>query len=484
MISSEKLFNYLADIIILCDKDYTIVESNHSANMVYGMGESVTGGKCYEIIRGESSPCEDCPLNETLESGKLIPIDNYDERFGEYMEERTHPVLDDKGELEGFVLVGRNVSKDREIKDRSVQDKKLTAIGRISSGVAHDFNNLLQVVLGRVNILKKSVTDEKILEQLDIITQAAENGADTVRRMQDFTRADNESKLMPLNISELIGEVVNLTSHKWKEYSEMKGIIIQIVPEISPDLFIRGNLTELRNAATNIIFNAVDAMPDGGVLIIKVFQEGKHVVVSFKDTGIGMTEETRERIFDPFYTTKGVKGTGLGMSEVYGIIQRHKGDIEVDSEQGKGTTICMKFPATDERITADEPISEAEDKSLQILIIDDDKFVLEVIRELLSDLGHAVTAFSSATEALDHFSADLFDLVITDLGMPEMSGKEVAENIKSRAPDMPVILLSGWAINVRENPELSKVVDYSITKPFDIDKIQNIVVEAARKGKE
>jgi len=268
-ISSQEILNYLTDIIVLCDPEYTIKTSNRSANVIYGVGDSVVGEKCYEVIRGKSGPCEDCPLQESIRDRRLIPIENYDERIGKYMEEKTHPVMDPEGKLVGFVLVVKNVTHDREIKDLFGQTKKLSAIGRISAGVAHDFNNLLQVVLGRVRLLEKLVKDKNIIEQLRIIESAANNGAATVKKMQEFTRISKDDHLLPVNISNLIKGAVQLTSHELREFSERNGILIQIVENIDDDLFIKGNGTDLQNAVTNIIFNAVDAMPDGGVLFIK-----------------------------------------------------------------------------------------------------------------------------------------------------------------------------------------------------------------------
>ena len=480
-ISSQEILNYLTDIIVLCDPEYTIKTSNRSANVIYGVGDSVVGEKCYEVIRGKSGPCEDCPLQESIRDRRLIPIENYDERIGKYMEEKTHPVMDPEGKLVGFVLVVKNVTHDREIKDLSVQTKKLSAIGRISAGVAHDFNNLLQVVLGRVRLLEKLVKDKNIIEQLRIIESAANNGAATVKKMQEFTRISKDDHLLPVNISNLIKDAVQLTSHELREFSERNGILIQIVENIDDDLFIKGNGTDLQNAVTNIIFNAVDAMPDGGVLFIKLHLVEDTVTISFIDTGIGMTEETKERIFDPFYSTKGVEGNGLGMSEVYGIVKRSQGKISVMSEQGKGSTILMEFPQTSDRDQPAEQPVIVPNGLYRILVIDDEQFVLNVIEDLLTDLGHMVYGFTSAKQALEKLHETEYDLVITDLGMQEMTGKEVAENVKRFSPQLPVILLSGWEVNLQEDIELGSVVDFSITKPFQMDTIQQTIHKAITK---
>ncbi|MFQ6609310.1 MAG: ATP-binding protein [Fidelibacterota bacterium] len=482
-ISYELILNYITDIILLCDDDYNIILSNRSADIIYGVGETVVGSKCHTVIRGKSSPCDDCPLQETIAQNRLIPIENFDDRIGKYMEEKTHPIIDPVKGNQGFVLVSKNVTHDREIKDRSVQTKKLSAIGRISAGVAHDFNNLLQVVLGRVRLLEKMVSDEKIIEQLRIIETAANSAAATVKKMQEFTRISKDDHLVPVNISKLIHDAVELTSHELKEFSERNGILIQIVENIDPDLYIKGNSNDLQNAVTNIIFNAVDAMPDGGVLFIKVFLVENTVTLSFIDTGIGMTEETKERIFDPFYSTKGVKGNGLGMSEVYGIVKRNQGNISVSSEQGKGSTILLEFPRTLNISQQSKSTETLQSGEYQILVIDDEQYVLDVIEDLLTDLGHKVQGFTSAIKAIETLDTTTFDLVITDLGMQEMTGKEVAEKVKSKSPHLPVILLSGWQVDIHKDPDLKNIVDYSITKPFKIEIIQQTINEAINKYK-
>lgn len=479
MITPEKVFDHLSDAMVICNTEYEILDSNRSANLVYGDGYSLKGMTCYELIRRNESPCEDCPLQETIKTGKMIPVENYDERFGEYMEERTHPVFSDENDLTGFILTNKNVTNDREINNKNRQDNKMTAIGYMSSGIAHDFNNLLQIVMGRVSIIKKKGLDEAMIDQLEIIERAAKNGASTVKKMQDFSRNSRGLRKTPVNLSNLVENVLELTENKWKENSQKKGILIHIDVKITSDFYILGNASELQNGFTNIIFNAVDAMPNGGIIHVNVEGDDDTVGVSFKDTGIGMTEDTIERIFDPFFTTKGAKGSGLGMSEVYGMAQRHNGRISVDSNEGSGTNITIRFPVSHEIKTKEEDIITYDDRQLNILVIDDEQDVLEVIVDLLSDLGHNVTGFTSGKKAIHQFKENDFDVVITDLGMTEMSGKQVAEKIKESSPDTPVILLSGWSINVKNDAELKSCVDYSITKPFDADKIQEVVSKAA-----
>lgn len=303
----QSLFDHLTDFIVLCTPDYEIVESNNAADVILGGGESLVGKTCHETFRNQPEPCPDCPLSATLESGTVIPLNTYDERFEEYFEERTHPVLSEDRELEGFVLTGRNVSKIREIEEKFAQAKKLAAIGRISSGVAHDFSNVLTGVLGRVQMLKEKLKDSPLLDHIKVIEKAAQNGAETVKRIQDFTRAKGDLPMKAVDLRSVVEDVVSLTRPRWEKGAE-KGRIIEVVSDIENDLIVMGNRSGLDNAFTNIIFNAVDAMTDGGVLSIGAKKEGNRAVVRFRDTGTGMAEETRERIFDPFFTTKSPEG--------------------------------------------------------------------------------------------------------------------------------------------------------------------------------
>ncbi|MFQ6674933.1 MAG: ATP-binding protein [Fidelibacterota bacterium] len=478
----QSVFDHLTDFIVVCRPDYTIVESNKSADVILGKGESLVGKTCHETFRNRPQPCADCPLSATMESGTVIPLNTYDQRFEEYFEERTHPVVSKGGELEGFVLTGRNVTRIREIEDKFAQAKKLAAIGRVSSGVAHDFSNILTGVLGRVQMLKEKLKDSPLLDLVKVIEKAARNGVETVRRIQDFTRARGDVPLEPVDLGGVITDVISLTRPRW-EKGVGKGRIIEVVPELQGDLTVLGNRSGLDNAFTNIIFNAVDAMPDGGVLSIHGERKGNRAVIRFRDTGIGMTEETRERVFDPFFTTRAPEGTGLGMSEVYGVVKRHDGRIHVKSEVGKGTEITVTFPLSEAGPAEKAPEEPYEAVPGRILVIDDEEYVLHVVEDVLVESGHQVTGFTSAGEGLDQFKKGRFDVVITDLLMPEMSGRKVAEKIKTVDKRVPVVLLSGWTLDPEEQKKVDRVVDFSISKPFSAESIRQVVSRAMQQSR-
>lgn len=485
--SSEKkfqtIFNYITDFIVLCNSEFEIIESNMSANVILGKGDSIVGSKCYEMFHSKNERCHDCPLPSTIKSGTIIPIITYDERFGEYFEERVHPLLSDDDDIRGFIVVGRNASKSRELEDKSAQLKKLAALGRISSGVAHDFNNVLTGVLGRVQLMKRQINDAYILSSLDMVEKAALDGAAKVRRMQEFSRSKKIGVTENIDLKQLILDVVDLTRPKWKDATVLKGIIIEPILELTDSLYILGDPSDLRNAFTNIIFNAVDAMPEGGVITISTERNNDNALFKFKDNGIGMTEETVEKIFDPFFTTKGTKGTGLGMSEVYGVIKRHGGQINANSKVGQGTTITIIFPAVKKAEDKLKPEKHLESAPSRILVIDDEEYILDMMSEILSEFGHKVATFSSPSKALEDFQKSNYNIVITDFGMPEMSGLEVANRIKKINKLTQVILLSGWSVN-KDEKEIEDVIDLILHKPFSMEEIKYVISEAISKSKQ
>jgi signal transduction histidine kinase/CheY-like chemotaxis protein len=465
---------------MVCDANFTIIESNEAANIVLGKGESLIDEKCHHVLRQNNHPCLDCPLQDTINSGTVIPLANYDDRFNEYFEERCFPILSETEELDSFILAVKNITKSRELEEKSAQMKKISALGQISSGVAHDFNNVLTVVLGRVQLMKRLTSDPYFIKSLDMIEKSALDGASKVRKIQEFSRPSTKTLNESVNLKNIIEEILEITRPKWDTASKIKGILIEPILELYNDLFILGDSSDLRNAFTNIIFNAIDAMPNGGILSIKTKQVNNYIYVDFKDTGIGMTEETVERIFDPFFTTKGVLGNGLGMSEVYGIIKRHNGKINVLSEVGNGTTIKIRFSSAKQSIekTIDSSIEQPD--TFSIYIIDDEEYILETLRDFLTDLDHTVHTNTDPKQALADIKKNSFDIVITDLGMPGISGLELAGKIKYINPRIQVILISGWALNLNES-DLENRVDFVINKPFSFEKITFTLSEAGKK---
>jgi CheY-like chemotaxis protein len=285
----------------------------------------------------------------------------------------------------------------------------------------------------------------------------------------------------------LIADLTNVTQPRWKEQTQRKGIRVELTKKLGKIPRILGNPSELREVMTNIVFNAVDAMPDGGeITITTAIQAEDWVEIRIADTGIGMTEEVRKRVFDPFFTTKGVTNTGLGMSVSYGIVKRHGGEILIESEPGKGTTFIVHLPTgymneiPDEKAVRPVPVTPltVEAGGARILVIDDEDSVRKILYQMLKAKGYQVVVASSGEEGIERFREESFDLVFTDLGMPKMSGWEVARVLKGIDPKVPVALITGWGVELNKDKMKESGIDLVVSKPFNFDQVVRLVSEA------
>ena len=368
--------------------------------------------------------------------------------------------------------------------DQIIQAEKLRAMGEMASGVAHDFNNVLAVVLGNIQLLLYQLdhlSPEEIREGLKIIEQSSKDGAETVRRIQEFTGVRRDKEFVSLSLNEIITEVVNITQPRWKDQTQKKGIQVGLAAQLGEIPLIMGSPSELREVLTNIIFNAVDAMPEGGKLTIATQPQAEGwVEVRIADTGIGMTEEVKKRIFDPFFTTKGVTNSGLGMSVSYGIIKRHGGEILIESELGKGTTFIIHLPTgyEEEETVVKEVTPIKESRQARILVIDDEDSVRDILSRMLKTKGHQVVVASNGEEGIEQFRSQPFDLVFTDLGMPKISGWEVGKTIKGINPKIPIAMITGWGMELDREKMSESGIDLIVSKPFNFDQVIHLVSEA------
>jgi PAS domain S-box-containing protein len=367
-----------------------------------------------------------------------------------------------------------------ESQQRIVQGERLRALGEMAGGVAHDFNNTLAIIVGRAEVLLNETEDAELQRQLNVIIKVALDAAQTVKRIQEFTRMRRARPFQQVQVDQLIEEIVEVTRSRWKDEAQSKGIRYEMVVEAAPTPAIAGDPSEIREALTNIIFNALDAMPDGGRVTLRTGVEGDRVVCAVADTGVGMSEDVRQRIFDPFFTTKGERGTGLGLSVVYGIVTRHSGEIDVQSRLGEGTTFVLKFP-TDGEVGREVPMARVVTRSKakgHVLVIDDEQDVAEVLNDQLTRDGHTVIVCSDAESGLTRFEREEFDLVITDLGMPGVSGWEVARLVKLGRPGTPVIMVTGWGDRIDLIEAQGRGVDHVVAKPFKREQIREVVAAA------
>lgn len=383
-----------------------------------------------------------------------------------------------------FSNLKQTLQELKHAQDQMIQAEKLRAMGEMASGVAHDFNNVLAVILGNVQLLLHQLDHlsvEEIREGLRVIERSSKDGAETVRRIQEFTGMRRDREFVSLSLNEIVEEVITITQPRWRDQVQKQGIQIDLHTQLGEIPLIMGNPHELREVLTNIIFNAVDAMPQGGELTIATQSQAEDwVEVRVSDTGIGMTEEVKKRVFDPFFTTKGVTNSGLGMSVSFGIIKRHGGEILIDSEPGKGTTFIIHLPKGYE---GEEPVVKEvapvkEVKRARILVIDDDESVRDILSRILETQGHQVIIACDGEEGITQFKSEPFDLVFTDLGMPKLSGWEVGKAIKEINPKVPIAMITGWGVELDREKMSESGIHLIVSKPFNFDQVIQLVAEA------
>jgi PAS domain S-box-containing protein len=388
-------------------------------------------------------------------------------------------IRDSKANVNIIVIV-KDITEKKRMEEQLLQAEKLRAVGEMASGVAHDFNNALAGILGNAQLLLHSVKNEEWRESLETIEKVAKDSAQTVRRLQDFTRRKIRQELYKLNVNSIVNDAIEITKPKWKDDAQVKGIQIEMVSHLEEIPSVAGTASELREVMTNLIFNAIEAMPEGGKIEIRTFQRDGRVCIQILDTGMGMKEEVKKKIFEPFFTTKPFSHTGLGLSMSYGVIKRMIGEIDVESEVGKGTTFTLSLPISleaKEEVTS-FPSPEVESRTgARILVIDDEESVRSVLSRILTRVKYQVNVAKSGEEGIRLFHEKEYDMVLTDLGMPGMSGWDVCREIKKIRPRIPVGLITGWGNEVGEEKMKEVELDFLISKPFDFNQILSTVAK-------
>lgn len=383
----------------------------------------------------------------------------------------------------------RDVTKIKMLEQQLIQSEKLNVLGEIAGGVSHNFNNILGVILGRCQLLQLHLDKPDLLEKgLNIIEKAAQDGSEITGRLQDSIRARKAPIcLSTVDINKIIKDVIDFTKTKWKDEAEAKGVTISIKTSLAELPPVTGNASELREVFINLVFNSIDAIPMSGQIQIKTAVSGPMVSISFSDSGEGMPEEVISKVFDPFFSTKGQKGTGLGMSLSNNIVSKHRGEISVESTEGEGTTFTILLPiqSEEEKSETTERTSAvpADLKTANILVVDDDEHIRDVFFDFLTYHNHCVSLASNGKEALALFKTGSYDTVITDLAMHGMSGLELAGSIKDINPKTPVILMTGWNPEINDNTDKQRNVDFEMMKPFSLDQMLDIVTRAMKLRK-
>jgi len=377
-----------------------------------------------------------------------------------------------EGRTTGVLGIARDITEQKEERERAARADKLRALGQLASGVAHDFNNSLAAILGRAQLLRRQIDEPALVRNLDIIQTAAEDAAATVRRIQTFARKSPVKEFELVDVGSLLNDAVEITRTRWQNEARIRGLEYEVKLIAGRGHTTYGSASELREVFVNMIVNAVDAMPRGGKLSISCRRKDTRLQLQFSDNGMGMPDDVRQKIFEPFFSTKGAHGTGLGLSVSYSIIERHAGSISVVSEPGNGSRFTIDLPAVVAESSLDEvaPIV-SELPSLRILVIDDELPVRETLAEMLVAVNHKVELAGSGQEALQKMRQHAFDFVFTDLAMPEMDGWETARSIRKDWPEVKIVLVTGYGPNTTPPPGEEKLVDAIIGKPFDFTQV-------------
>jgi PAS domain S-box-containing protein len=476
---TEDAFQSIPQGICFLDADGNVAKVNGSIERCYGGNASELIGRSPSVIFHDPKMFEaifEKVASSPVEEMTDVPLVNAEGTV--YSADLNLVKMSENGTVKGYLLVINDVTKKKAFADKMLQAEKLAALGTMAGGVAHDFNNLLMAILGNIQLILPQVQEEEILRRLKNIEKAVHDGANTVRRLQKFTESDRHHQMISISadVNEAIKDVVEMTRPRWKNAMEKHGHTIQFKMDLGPNCFSGIHISDFREVLTNLVLNAIEAMPEGGTIAISTKPLKDMVMIEVSDTGIGMSQDLAARIFDPFYTTKGIGNSGLGLSVSWSLIARTGGEIQVTSKPGKGSIFTIKLPKTDPPRKVSSPLDQRKmPASKRLLVVDDDIEVLGILQDMLRFKGYKVIAVTDGEKAVEIIDKEDFDLVITDLGMPGISGWEVAKAAKGKNAKLPVVLLTGWGAQYEEEDLENRGVDIVLSKPLSWEKLTESV---------
>jgi len=378
----------------------------------------------------------------------------------------------------------------RKSQDQLIHTEKMRVIGQLASGIAHDINNILSIILGSSEILLNNSNDIVTIKRINTISKAASDGATIIRRLQEFSKNEYAHITETVNLNEILVEVIEMTTYLVVEKKKKENINVSFKHDFGEIPPISGNASELRSVITNIIINAIDSFAKSGNIYIKTVRKNSEMVeLTFRDEGKGIEKEILDRIFEPFFTTKGTRGSGLGLSQVYGIISRHNGNINVESEYGKGTLITVQIPVSQmaeivgssnsiDLQTAPQLINETPNINQKvILIIEDEAEIRGIYNNILLDMGHEPVFAASGEEGIEKWKTGKYDMIISDIGLPGISGWDFIKSVRAENDDIPILVITGWGNEITSDRVSSNHINKIITKPFKFDQFINYVNE-------
>ncbi|MDD3814050.1 MAG: ATP-binding protein [Desulfocapsaceae bacterium] len=457
----EKTFDAIEDVVTLHDQNMRIIRANKAAGALFHLApDELVGRYCYELFRGANEPCSGCPEMSTGVTLMHQRANIHHENLGKTFDVASYPLVDASG-LVGFVSVARDITDYLQMEDQLKQARKMEAIGTLAGGIAHDFNNILVPILGYAELAADRIPpDDPMASDLRHIVKAALRAKDMIARILSFSRQGPQTKY-PFPPHLVVQEALKLLQTSLPSTIEVK-------TEIDPDCgTILADPTQLYQIVMNLCTNAYHAMLEkGGVLRVSLAEAsideekskvlgselvpGEYIVLEVSDTGVGMERKILERIFDPYFSTKSGKGagSGLGLSVVQGIVKGYQGQITVQSEPGKGTSFQVYIPCVGEEASPEGAVLASKPTGTEsILVVDDEEDNTEMLQTMLTGLGYQVVVFNNSLEALTFFTekSTAFDLLLTDMTMPGMTGLELSEKVLAIRPDLPIILCSGFS---------------------------------------
>ncbi len=405
-----------------------------------------------------------------------------------YWNDNGSPIMDQEGKPKKWVGGISDITERKEAEEALIQAQRLSAIGELASGVAHDFNNSLQGIFGNIELALLRDISPEVRGYLETIKKSAVDAASRIQQLQRFSgKGKSQNGYEQLNLNSIVDDAVWQTRPLWKDESEKVGITITIEKNYTgKELRVDANSGELRSVLYNLIKNSVHAMPEGGKLAFETGENEMGVYITVTDTGTGMDEETKTRVLQPFFTTKGFEqGKGLGMSTSYAIVKEHGGEIYVkETVLGKGTSIEIMLPYSKGKENRLEDAVSGYEGSARVLWVDDEKVIRNMGKDLLETLKHSADIAESGEEALSLLRNNRYDLMITDVGMPNMSGWQLAKRIKGNYPEMMVAVVTGWGADVSNEEKEKHGVGYVLGKPIDMDQLKHMVGEVLQLKQE
>ena len=472
------------DAIVLADLEEHIHHCNGATARLFGFAEAELVGQRVSSLLGVAS-LSALRLAEPVTADEWNRELHLTRKDGAQFPAEVHVSLvqDDEGRALGSTTIVRDLTARKQLETQLVQDEKLRSVGVMASGVAHQMNNTLASVVGQADLVLQTTNDPETKSRMTSIIQAAEDGAAAVRRIRDFARESTPENFDAVDLAAIVYDVVETTAVRWRDQAQREGRAIETKVSVAGPSWVPGSASELREALTNLVLNSVDALPGGGRIRIDVGGEESRVILLIEDDGTGMPVEVAQRAFDPFFTTKPFgSGTGLGLALTRGIVQRHHGTIDVRSSPGAGTTFEIRLPRAQPATASPETPVSTTIESIRVLVVEDEPILCEQLRAILNIDGHEVRVCLGGQAGLEALKNEDYDLVITDLGMPEVDGWEIAHAAKARHPTTRVALVTGWAGEVADRTDLSdRGVDCVISKPYRIQTIRDAVADVTRR---